>query len=58
MDVIAAKKLLRERIWTEFEDAGVARFPLPCFGHVPNFEGSEKAAQNLRLLKEDAHLLS
>jgi len=52
MDVIAAKKLLRERIWTEFEGEGVARFPLPCFGHVPNFEGSEKAAQNVRLLKE------
>jgi 5-formyltetrahydrofolate cyclo-ligase len=52
MDVRAAKKLLRERIWTRLEAACVARFPLPCFGRVPNFEGSEEAAQNVRLLKE------
>jgi 5-formyltetrahydrofolate cyclo-ligase len=52
MDVRAAKKLLREEMWARLEAAGVARFPPPCFGHVPNFVGSEKAAQNVRLLEE------
>ena len=52
MDVRTAKKLLREEIWRRLEAEDVARFPLPCFGHVPNFEGSDKAAQNVRLLKE------
>jgi len=52
MDVRTAKRLLREEIWRKLEAEGVARFPLPCFGHVPNFEGSDKAAQNVRLLTE------
>lgn len=52
MDVITAKKLLRNEIWTRLEAQGVARFPLPCHGRVPNFEDSEKAAQNARLLPE------
>ena len=52
MSVREAKKLLREEIWARLEATGVARFPLPCFGHVPNFEGSEKAARNVRLLEE------
>jgi 5-formyltetrahydrofolate cyclo-ligase len=51
-DVRAAKRILREEIWKKLEAERVARFPLPCFGHVPNFEGSDKAAQNVRLLKE------
>jgi 5-formyltetrahydrofolate cyclo-ligase len=52
MGVREAKKLLREEVWARLEATGVARFPLPCFGHVPNFEGSEKAARNVRLLEE------
>ncbi|MGA3191393.1 MAG: 5-formyltetrahydrofolate cyclo-ligase [Candidatus Bathyarchaeia archaeon] len=52
MDVRTAKRLLREEMWRRLEAEGVARFPLPCFGHVPNFEGSDKAAQNARLLSE------
>jgi len=52
LNVKTAKKALRKEIWTRLEAEGVARFPLPCFGHVPNFEGSDKAAQNIRLLKE------
>ncbi|MGD0496490.1 MAG: hypothetical protein ABSB28_10730 [Candidatus Bathyarchaeia archaeon] len=52
MDVRTAKRLLREEIWRKLEAEGVARFPLPCFGHVPNFECSDKAAQNVRLLTE------
>jgi 5-formyltetrahydrofolate cyclo-ligase len=52
MDVRTAKRLLREEMWRKLEAERVARFPLPCFGHVPNFEGSEKAAHNVRLLTE------
>jgi 5-formyltetrahydrofolate cyclo-ligase len=52
MDVRTAKRLLREKIWKKLEAESVARFPLPCFGHVPNFEGSDKAAQNVRLLQQ------
>lgn len=52
MDAKTAKKLLREEIWTKLEKSGVARFPLPCRGHIPNFVGSEKAAEKVRWLKE------
>jgi len=52
LDIEKAKKLLRERIWTKLESEHVARFPLPCFGRIPNFAGSEKAANRVRLLPE------
>jgi 5-formyltetrahydrofolate cyclo-ligase len=31
---------------------GIAVFPLPCYGRIPNFEGSDRAADKVRLLKE------
>ncbi len=34
------------------EEKNIARFPLPCFGRIPNFVGSEKAAEKLRELEE------
>jgi 5-formyltetrahydrofolate cyclo-ligase len=52
MDLKTAKQLLREEIWTKLETNGIAKFPLPCFGHIPNFIDSEKAAAKLRLLEE------
>jgi 5-formyltetrahydrofolate cyclo-ligase len=52
LDVKTAKKLLREEIWNKLETNGVARFPLPCYERIPNFVGSEKAADKVRLLKE------
>jgi len=52
MDVKTAKKLLREEIWNKLEKNSVARFPLPCYGRIPNFAGSEKAAEKVRLLNE------
>ena len=52
MDVKTAKRLLREEIWSKLESERVARFPLPCFGRIPNFVGSEKAAERAKLLKE------
>jgi 5-formyltetrahydrofolate cyclo-ligase len=51
-DVRTAKRLLREEIWNKLKKEGVARFPLPCYGRIPNFAGSEKAAEKVRLLNE------
>lgn len=50
--VKTAKKLLREEIWTKLETNSIAKFPLPCYGRIPNFLGSEKAAEKVRLLEE------
>jgi 5-formyltetrahydrofolate cyclo-ligase family. len=46
------KQRLREKIWRKMEKAGVASFPLPCWGRIPNFVGAEKAAEKLRQLEE------
>jgi len=46
------KQKLREKIWNLLEEKKIARFPLPCFGRIPNFEGSEKAAKLLKTLPE------
>jgi len=46
------KRQLREKIWREMEKSGVATFPLPCWGRIPNFYGAEAAADKLRLLEE------
>ncbi len=42
------KQRLREEIWKSMEDEKIAMFPLPCYGRIPNFSGSEKAAERLR----------
>jgi 5-formyltetrahydrofolate cyclo-ligase len=34
------------------EKSGVATFPLPCWGRIPNFVGAETAADKLRQLEE------
>jgi len=34
------------------EKSGVAAFPLPCWGRIPNFVGAEAAADRLRQLEE------
>lgn len=52
MSVRKAKENLRREIWATLQSRGIARFPLPCYGRIPNFAGSEKAAQRLRLLEE------
>lgn len=46
------KQRLREKIWREMENFGVAAFPLPCKGRIPNFIGAEVAADKLRQLEE------
>lgn len=52
MDVKLEKKRLREKIWRQMEEKRIACFPLPCFGRIPNFVGSEKAAEKVRFLEE------
>jgi 5-formyltetrahydrofolate cyclo-ligase len=41
------KQELRERVWDELEEAGVARFPFPPHGRIPNFAGADEAAARL-----------
>jgi 5-formyltetrahydrofolate cyclo-ligase len=45
------KKEIRERVWRLLEDKGVARFPRPVYGRIPNFLGAEEAAR--RILEMD-----
>ncbi len=52
MDVKKAKEQLRKEIWEQLEAQGFARFPLPSFGRIPNFVGSDVAAEKIRHLKE------
>jgi 5-formyltetrahydrofolate cyclo-ligase len=47
-DVLAAKAALREQLWADLDQPGVARFPKPA-NRIPNFVGAEAAA---RLLAE------
>jgi len=46
------KQKIREHVWNKMEKEGIARFPLPCKGRIPNFIGAEKAAEKLRQLPE------
>lgn len=47
-----AKRRLREEIWKKMKDQGIARFPLPLKDRIPNFEGSDIAAEKLKDLPE------
>ena len=51
-EITREKQRLREKIWREMEKSGVATFPLPCWGRIPNFVGAETAADKLRQLEE------
>ncbi|RLG57861.1 MAG: 5-formyltetrahydrofolate cyclo-ligase [Hadesarchaea archaeon] len=44
------KQAIREMIWQKMESRGVATFPKPIQGRIPNFKGSVEAAVRLRLL--------
>ncbi len=46
------KAALREWVWRILEERGVSKFPRPVRGRIPNFEGAERAAENLRKLPE------
>lgn len=43
----ALKQAVRERVWAALEREGVARFPRPVRGRIPNFAGAEAAARAL-----------
>jgi 5-formyltetrahydrofolate cyclo-ligase len=48
-DVLAAKAALRQEVWSAIRAAKVARFP-GAAGRIPNFTGSEAAAERLRAM--------
>ena len=41
------KSAAREVVWDAMEERGVARFPFPPHGRIPNFEGASTAAERL-----------
>ncbi|PUA31510.1 MAG: 5-formyltetrahydrofolate cyclo-ligase [Candidatus Terraquivivens tikiterensis] len=43
----ASKDEIRKTVWRLLEEKGVARFPRPIFGRIPNFVGAEEAASRL-----------
>lgn len=43
---------LRDRIWSRLEDEGIARFPFPPHGRIPNFAAAGEAADRLAELPE------
>lgn len=46
------KQELREWVWDELEESGVARFPYPPHGRIPNFAGASDAAGRLTKLED------
>jgi 5-formyltetrahydrofolate cyclo-ligase len=52
MSIAHKKQQLREKIWSEMERLGIAAFPKPCKGRIPNFYGASTAAEKLRQLEE------
>jgi len=45
--VSSEKQRIREMVWRLLEEGGVARFPKPIYGRIPNFEGAEEAASRI-----------
>ncbi|XP_039577389.1 methenyltetrahydrofolate synthase domain-containing protein isoform X2 [Passer montanus] len=43
---------IRERVWEHLEASGLADFPRPVRGRIPNFKGSSHAATRLLALQE------
>jgi 5-formyltetrahydrofolate cyclo-ligase len=41
------KEQIRKAIWDLMEKRGIARFPRPVYGRIPNFEGATRAAEKL-----------
>ena len=48
VDKMHTKEELRKRIWNYMEQHNIARFPRPVHNRIPNFAGSEKAAERLK----------
>lgn len=41
------KQQARDFVWSRLEEVGVARFPFPVQGRIPNFAGAQEAAERL-----------
>lgn len=46
------KSEIREKIWNKLEEKGVARFPRPVNGRIPNFKGADIASEKLEEISE------
>jgi 5-formyltetrahydrofolate cyclo-ligase len=51
-EIFGEKEELRNKIWFLLEQKNVAIFPLPVRGRIPNFMGSDKAANLVRTLPD------
>jgi 5-formyltetrahydrofolate cyclo-ligase len=51
-EIIEKKEKLRDKVWNLLEQKKVAISPLPVQGRIPNFVGSDKAADLVRTLPE------
>lgn len=51
-EIFEEKEEIRNKIWFLLEQNNVAIFPLPVRGRIPNFTGSDKAANLVRTLPE------
>ncbi|NVM27299.1 MAG: 5-formyltetrahydrofolate cyclo-ligase [Candidatus Helarchaeota archaeon] len=49
---LETKQQIREQIWDKMAEDEIAQFPLPCFGRIPNFLGSEEASKMILKLPE------
>lgn len=45
--IAGEKSRIRQRVWDRLEREGIARFPFPPHGRIPNFAGAEAAAARL-----------
>ncbi|RDD53573.1 MAG: 5-formyltetrahydrofolate cyclo-ligase [Candidatus Korarchaeota archaeon NZ13-K] len=52
MSLREEKERVRRLVWRLMEERGVARFPKPIEGRIPNFVGAEEAARRLSLQRE------
>jgi len=50
--MIDEKQRIRMEIWRLLEERGIARFPKPVYGRIPNFVGAERAAERILELEE------
>jgi len=44
---VNTKSDVRERVWDTLDEEGLARFPFPPHGRIPNFDGAREAADRL-----------
>ena len=51
LDVKREKENLRNKIWSLMEKRGLGDFPFPLKGRIPNFKGSDLAAEKVRSLE-------